>query len=139
MVQMLRTKSRMGDCFVEELDAVKIAKETDMAVAPVMIYGEDVSHVVTEQGVAYLYMAESMEERRELLAAVAQGIALGGYADATKIAKFRKEGKIAYPEDLGIDISRVNKDLLAAKSLQELVDISGDLYEIPESFLNKDK
>jgi hypothetical protein len=36
-----------------------------------MIYGDDVSHVVTEEGIAYLYMAEGQEERRRALAAVA--------------------------------------------------------------------
>ena len=30
-----------------------------MPLAPVMIYGDDVSHVVTEEGVAYLYKAGS--------------------------------------------------------------------------------
>ena len=41
-----------------EIDAAPV-----MPVAPVMIYGDDVTHVVTEEGVAYLYKA-SGEERR---------------------------------------------------------------------------
>ncbi len=28
-----------------------------MPIAPIMIYGDDVSHVVTEEGIAYLYKA----------------------------------------------------------------------------------
>ena len=34
-----------------------------MPVAPVMIYGDDVTHVVTEEGIAYLYKTECLEER----------------------------------------------------------------------------
>ena len=36
-----------------------------------MIYGDDVSHVVTEEGVAYLYKAPSLADRRDALAAIA--------------------------------------------------------------------
>ena len=42
-----------------------------LPIAPVMIYGDDVSHVVTEEGVAYLYKAHSLEDRRAALAAIA--------------------------------------------------------------------
>ena len=41
--------------FVETLDAVQVGKKAGMPIAPVMIYGDDVSHVVTEEGIAYLY------------------------------------------------------------------------------------
>ncbi len=40
------------------------ATRRDMPIAPVMIYGDDVSHVVTEEGIAYLYKAQGQEERR---------------------------------------------------------------------------
>ena len=43
--------------FVERLDAVEVGKDGGMPIPPVMIYGDDVSHVVTEEGVAYLYKA----------------------------------------------------------------------------------
>ena len=36
--------------FVETLDAVAVGKKAGMPIAPVMIYGDDVSHVVTEEG-----------------------------------------------------------------------------------------
>jgi hypothetical protein len=57
--------------FVETLDAVDVAKTSGMPLAPVMIYGDDVTHVLTEEGIAYLYRAESLEERRAMVAAVA--------------------------------------------------------------------
>ena len=49
--------------FVEILDAVAVGRKAGMPLAPVMIYGDDVSHVVTEEGIAYLYKAEGQEER----------------------------------------------------------------------------
>src|ERR1700689_1432440 len=54
--------------FVETLDAVAVGKKAGMPIAPVMIYGDDVSHVVTEEGIAYLYKTEGVEERRRALA-----------------------------------------------------------------------
>ena len=35
----------------ESLDAVEVGKKAGMSIAPVMIYGDDVSHVVTEEGI----------------------------------------------------------------------------------------
>src|ERR1700733_2307576 len=72
VVQTVETFAK-GDvpAFVETLDAVEVGKKAGMPIAPIMIYGDDVSHVVTEEGIAYLYKAEGMEERRRALAAVA--------------------------------------------------------------------
>lgn len=36
-----------------------------------MIYGDDVTHLLTEEGIAYLYKARSLEERQAMIAAVA--------------------------------------------------------------------
>ena len=44
--------------FVESLDAIQVGKDAGMPIPPIMIYGDDVSHVVTEEGVAYLYKAD---------------------------------------------------------------------------------
>jgi hypothetical protein len=35
------------------LDAVEVGKRAGMPIMPIMIYGDDVSHVVTEEGIAY--------------------------------------------------------------------------------------
>jgi len=40
--------------FVEKLDAIEVAKNSGMPLAPVMIYGDDVTHVLTEESIAYL-------------------------------------------------------------------------------------
>ena len=134
VVQMLASQGRFGYNFKPELDAVKIGEESGFDAPPVMIYGEDVTHVVTEQGIAYLYQAESEEERRALLAAVAQETPLGEYASKAEIEKLRKNGKVALPDDMQIDPATATHDRLAAKSLDELVEWSGGLYEIPASF-----
>lgn len=134
VVQMLSSRGKYGDYFVPELDAVKIGREAGLSGIPVMIYGEDVSHVVTEQGIAYLYMAQSETERTRLMAAVAQGTALGERVNAADIESLRAEGKVAYPDDLEIDPTEATPDLLAARSLEDLVEWSGGLYDIPDVF-----
>ncbi len=134
IVQMLTSSGRFGNNFVPELDAVEIGRNAGLDTTPVMIYGEDVTHVVTEQGIAYLYLAESEDERTTLMGAVAQGTPIGDMASPAVVERLRKAGKVALPDDLGIDPALATKDLLAAKSLDELVEWSGGLYEIPDSF-----
>ena len=59
-------------------------------------------------------------------------------ATPEQIEAFRKAGKVAYPEDLGIDRSMATKDLLACKNLEEIAECSGGLYVVPEKFRKKD-
>ncbi|WP_101845653.1 malonate decarboxylase subunit alpha [Halobacillus sp. Marseille-P3879] len=120
--------------FVESLDAIDVKNEADLATAPVMIYGDDVTHVVTEEGIAYLYKAKSLEERREALAAIAGVTPVGVRYSPKDIQKLRQEGIVAFPEDLGIRRSEANRSLLAAKNIEELVEWSGGLYNPPEKF-----
>ena len=134
VVQMTKSRSKFGPAFVPVLDAVEIGKKAGMDAAPVMIYGEDVTHIVTEQGIAYLYHAQNAEQRKQLIACIAQGTPVGGLVSEDEIKQLRADGKIAYPEDLGISPDSAKKDLLAAKSLDEIAEISGGLYEVPERF-----
>src|SRR5205807_6507219 len=63
VVQMVETVSKSGTpALVETLDAVQVGRAAQMPIAPVMIYGDDVTHVVTEHGIAYLYKAQSLDE-----------------------------------------------------------------------------
>ena len=133
VLQMVKSKSRFGPGFVPELDAVKIGKKAGMSAAPVMIYGEDVTHVVTEQGVAYLYLAKDASERCRLLACIAQGTPLGDTISKSECDALRAAGFVAYPQDLEIEPREATRDMLAAKSLDELVEWSGGLYDIPQS------
>jgi malonate decarboxylase alpha subunit len=122
--------------FVESLDAIKVKEDTSLAIAPVMIYGDDVTHVVTEEGIAYLYKADSMEKRREAIAAVAGVTPVGLTHDPKKTDSLRREGLIALPEDLNIRRSDAKRSLLAAKSIEEIVQWSDGLYEPPAKFIS---
>jgi malonate decarboxylase alpha subunit len=122
--------------FVESLDAIKVKEDTGLAIAPVMIYGDDVTHVVTEEGIAYLYKADSMEKRREAIAAVAGVTPVGLTHDLKKTDSLRREGLIALPEDLNIRRSDAKRSLLAAKSIEEIVQWSDGLYEPPAKFIS---
>ncbi len=90
-----------------------------MPLAPVMIYGDDVTHVLTEEGIAYLYRAESLEERRAMVAAVAGITDIGLGVDARRVAELRHSGKVVYPEDIGIRRSDATRSLLAAGSVAD--------------------
>ena len=122
--------------FVDTLDAVEVAKKSGLATAPVMIYGDDVSHVVTEEGIAYIYKAEGEQERRDALSAIAGVTPVGQQATAATIQTLREKGVVAYPEDLGIQRTQAKRSLLAAKNVQDLVEQSGGLYNPPAKFKN---
>ena len=135
VVQMVETFQKGGvPAFVETLDAVAVGKQAGMPIAPIMIYGDDVSHVVTEEGIAYLYKAEGQEERRRALAAVAGVSPVGLKAVLSETAALRKRGIVAYPEDIGVQRLQANRSLLAARSMQDLVSWSGGLYNPPARF-----
>ena len=135
VVQTVETFAK-GDvpAFVETLDAVQVGKKAGMPIAPVMIYGDDVSHVVTEEGIAYLYKAQGIEERRRALAAVAGVSPVGLCAKPKETAELRQKGIVAYPEDIGVRRLQANRSLLAARSMEDLVAWSGGLYHVPAKF-----
>ncbi|WP_436371679.1 malonate decarboxylase subunit alpha [Cytobacillus sp. BC1816] len=120
--------------FVESLDAVGAKADIGLETAPVMIYGQDVTHIVTEEGIAYLYKTDSMEERRQAIAAIAGVTPIGLKHDVRATEKLRREGLIALPEDLGIRRTDAKRSLLAAKNVEELVEWSDGLYEPPAKF-----
>lgn len=135
VVQMVETfQAKAKPTFVETLEAVQVAKESGMPLAPVMIYADDVTHLLTEEGIAYLYMARSLEERKKMIAAVAGVTDIGLTAKPEDVKNLRAEGKVVFPSDLGIDKSRANRSLLAAKSIADLVEWSGGLYNPPAKF-----
>lgn len=138
VVQMLETfKSGNKSIIVKDLDGNQVGKEAGLPVSPIMIYGEDVTHLVTEEGIAYLYKTNSLEERKDAIAAVAGVTEIGKRATRESITILREKGIVAYPEDLGIKRSEAKRSLLAAQSIEELVDWSKDLYNPPAKFLKK--
>ncbi|WP_206995218.1 malonate decarboxylase subunit alpha [Trinickia mobilis] len=135
VVQLAETYKKGGEpTFVDELDAIAVGAKSAMPIAPVMIYGDDVSHVVTEEGIAHLHKAEGVDERRAALAAVAGVTPIGLRAKPEQTAALRRRGIVAYPEDLGIRRGDAKRSLLAARSIDDLVAWSGGLYAPPARF-----
>ncbi len=135
VVQVVQSfRDGMQPTFVETLDAVEVGKAAGLPLPPVMIYGDDVTHVVTEEGVAYLYLARDADERRAALAAVAGVTPLGMESSIEKSTDLRKRGIVALPEDLGVRRVDARRSLLAAHNMREIVEWSGGLYEPPMRF-----
>jgi malonate decarboxylase alpha subunit len=135
VVQLVQTfREGMQPSFVETLDAIAVGRDARLAVPPIMIYGDDVTHVVTEEGIAYLYRVNSLRERRAALSAIAGVTTLGAESSHEARADLRKRGIVALPEDLGIRRSDARRSLLAAHSVKELVEWSGGLYNPPMRF-----
>lgn len=136
VTQIVRTQTKAGPTFVEQLDAVEVGKQAGFAEPPVMIYGEDLTHLITEVGLGYVYMGETLEERRKIIAAVAGDTPVGHTITTKEINDLRAAGKVAFPEDLGIDPSEATRERLAAKNMKEITDWSDGLYKAPPKFKN---
>ncbi len=122
--------------FVEHLDALVLAQKLDLDLAPVMIYADDVTHIVTEEGIANLLLCRDRDEREQAVRGVAGYTAVGRGRDAEMVERLRERGVIRRPEDLGIDPLDADRSLLAARSIKDLVRWSGGLYEPPSKFRN---
>ena len=137
VIQMVETfQSAAQPTFVEKLDAWVLQKSMGADLPPVMIYGEDISHIVTEEGIANLLMCRNLEEREQAIRGVAGYTEVGRRRHKNKVEELRARGIIQRPEDLGIKFSDATRDLLAAKSIRELVDYSQGLYSPPAKFRN---
>jgi len=117
--------------FVNQLDAQQMHQDGLFSLPPVMIPGNQLTHIVTEQGIAYLDKCPDSVTRTQAVAAVAGNTELARTVNAGTRAKLRKAGIVRTPAELGIDPKQANRALLAARSLQDLVRISGGLYRIP--------
>lgn len=137
VVQMQETfREKRQPAFVDKLDAWQLAEKAGLALPPVMVYADDVTHVLTEEGIAYLHRCEGLEQRMAAIRAVAGYTDIGLAADPAQTQALREAGIVKTPEDLGIDRRRANRQMLAAKSIRDLVDWSGGLYNPPARFRN---
>lgn len=137
VVQIAETfRESMNPTFVEELDAWKLGRDAGMALPPVMIYGADVTHVVTEEGIANLLLCRTPLEREQAIRGVAGYTPVGLGRDKSTVGKLRERGIVRRPEDIGIDKLSATRDLLAARSIRDLVRASGNLYQPPIRFRN---
>jgi malonate decarboxylase alpha subunit len=122
--------------FVEKLDALTLAEKLKLELAPVMIYGDDVTHIVTEEGIANLLLCRDKDEREQAIRGVAGYTDVGRGRDAKMVHRLRAWGVIRRPEDLEIDPLDADRSLLAARSVKDLVHWSGGLYAPPSKFRN---
>lgn len=137
VVQMVETfREHMAPAFVDRLDAWELADRAKMPLPPVMIYGDDVTHVLTEEGIANLLLCRSPEEREQAIRGVAGYTAVGLGRDRAMVENLRDRGIIRRAEDLGIRTRDASRDLLAARSVKDLVRWSGGLYNPPKRFRN---
>ena len=122
--------------FVEKLDALTLAEKLNLELAPLMIYADDVTHIVTEEGIANLLLCRDKDEREQAIRGVAGYTDVGRGRDAKMVRRLRERGVICRPEDLGIDPLDADRSLLAARSIKDLVRWSGGLYAPPSKFRN---
>lgn len=137
VVQMLETfQDGMQPSFVERLDAWALKDDFGLDLPPIMIYGDDLTHLVTEEGIANLLLCDTPEEREQAVRGVAGFTPVGLARDRRMVENLRDRGAIRRPEDIGIDPRQAKRDLLAAKSIKDLVRWSGGLYDPPKKFRN---
>lgn len=135
VVQMVETYgANKKPVFVESLDAINVQKEAELANVPIMVYSQDTTHVVTEEGIAYLYKTSSQAEKQQALAAIAGVTSLGLTSQVDELNDLRQRGIVALPEDLGIKRTQAKRTMLAAQTIDDLVEYSGGLYMPPSQF-----
>ncbi len=133
VVQLTPTRSEKKNIpvFVEELDAQQLHQDGVFSEPPIMIAGDQVTHIVTENGIAYLDKCPDSETRQKAVATVAGDTPVGLTVNASTIEALRSAGIVKTISDLGIDPATATTDLLPVHSLQDLVTASGGLYRIP--------
>jgi malonate decarboxylase alpha subunit len=137
VVQMVETfREHMTPVFVEELDAWKLRESMGLELPPIMIYGDDVTHIVTEEGIANLLRCRTPHEREQAIRGIAGFTPAGMARDRHMVEQLRNRGVIRRAEDMGIDPRQATRDLLAARSIKDLVRWSGGLYTPPARFRN---
>ena len=137
VVQIVETfKEKMQPTFVERLDAWQLMDDFDLDLPPVMVYGDDVTHLVTEEGIANLHKCKNLNERVEAIRGVAGYTPVGLKRNKSIVSDLISRGIIQRPQDLGIDMQMANRNLLAARSIKDLVKWSDGLYNPPKRFRN---
>ena len=96
-----------------------------------MIAGDQVTHIVTETGIAYLDKCPDSETRQKAVAAVAGDTPVGLKINTAARDALRSAGILKTVADLGLDPATATTDLLPVHSLEDLVKASGGLYRIP--------
>lgn len=134
VVQLTPTRAAKKNIpvFVEELDAQQLWRDGVFSEPPVMIAGDQVTHIVTEVGIAYLDKCPDLPTRMKAIAAVAGDTPVGATTSPADLPALRAAGIVKTVADLELDPARFTTAILPAHSLEDLVMISDDLYHIPE-------
>jgi malonate decarboxylase alpha subunit len=101
-----------------------------------MVYGDDTTHIITEEGIANLLLCRDRDEREQAIRGVAGFTEIGRRRDQRMVERLRVRKVIQRPEDLGIDPLDADRRLLAARSIKDLMLASGGLYRPPSKFRN---
>ncbi len=129
VVQITPTFTAKGiPVFVEELDAEKFYKEKILSYVPIMIYSDQITHIVTEQGIACLHLCSDEKERQLAVASVAGDTSVGRNVTLEQKQLLRRKKIFITPQDLGIKFDEATDNLLSAKSFDDLVKISKGYY-----------
>jgi len=137
VVQLVESFSeKMVPVFVEKLDSLDLAEKFKLQLAPVMIYGDDVTHIISEEGIANLLLCRTAEEREQAIRGIAGFTDVGRGRDRKMVEKLCERKIIRRPEDLGINPLDAHRSMLAARSIKDLMHWSGNLYDPPNKFRN---
>jgi len=137
VVQIVETfKEKMQPTFVERLDAWQLMEDFQLDLPPVMVYGDDITHLVTEEGIAHLHKCKNLQEREQAIRGVAGYTPAGLKRNRDQVESLIARGIIQRPQELGIDPRMATRNLLAARSIKDLVSWSDGLYKPPKRFRN---
>ena len=137
VVQMVETfKDKMQATFVDKLDAWQLMEDFQLSIPPIMIYGDDVTHLITEEGIAHLHRCSNLAEREQAIRGVAGYTPVGLARNKKVVEELISKKIIQRPIDLDIDPRRATRNLLAARSIKDLVFWSDGLYKPPKRFRN---
>jgi malonate decarboxylase alpha subunit len=137
VVQITPTQSEKKaiPVFVEKLDAERLFEQGFFSLPPIMIYGDIITHIVTEKGIAVLHRCTEVATRQAAIRAVAGDTPVGRKELPVETEALRKQGIVLFPEDVGVRREEAQHSLLAARSIADLVSASGGLYKPPARFL----
>ena len=113
-----------------------MAEKLNFDLAPVMIYGDDVTHIVTEEGIANLLLCRDPAEREQAIRGVAGYTEVGRGRDARWSRRQASAARSAGRRISASIRSTPTASLLAARSIKDLVRWSGGLYRPPSQFSN---
>ena len=137
VVQIVETfKEKMQPTFVERLDAWQLMDDFKLDLPPVMVYGDDITHLVTEEGIAHLHKCKNLLEREQAIRGVAGYTPVGLARNKNQVESLIARGIIQRPQELGVDPRMATRNLLAARSIKDLVNWSDGLYKPPKRFRN---